>query len=356
MTDPAQGPTQILVVDDVDSNLLALEALLGSPSVSVVRARSGQEALNALRDKEFALVVLDVHMPEMDGFQTAAAIRQNESTRRLPIIFVTAHGTTKEKLAKAYELGVSEFLTKPIDTEALRAKVGVLMELARAINETRQNAETRTEQRLVEERQRWENEALRARVQEQQRATAAEHAARLEAETANRVKDEFLATLSHELRAPLNAIVGWASLMRARGPSEPSFSRGLDVIERNARAQTKLIDDMLDSSRIIAGKLRLDMAAVDLRQIIQRAVDAIRPDAERKRLVLTVELSPDLPIIPGDPERLHQVFANLSVERREVHSGRRRGLSRGATRAVSGADQGVGHGRRHRAGFPASFV
>jgi signal transduction histidine kinase len=306
-----QQPVRILIVDDIESNLIALEALLGSPSVTVTRAQSGRDAIRALRDDEFALIVLDVRMPDMDGFATAAAIRQSESTRGVPIIFVTAHGKTQEELANAYALGASDFLEKPIDPEALQAKVRVLTDLARAIRQTRVDAEARHEQQLGEERQRWETEALRARVREQERATAAEHAARMQAEQANQLKDDFLATLSHELRTPLNAILGWASILKTRGAVEPTFSKAVDVIDRNARAQSKLIDDILDTSRIVAGKLRLEMATVDMVHVVDRAIEAIRPVAERKRLSLVADLDRGLPLVAGDPDRLQQVLGNV---------------------------------------------
>jgi signal transduction histidine kinase len=257
------------------------------------------------------LILLDVQMPEMDGFDTAAAIRRGEGKRRTPIIFVTAHGATSEKLARAYAVGASDFMTKPIDPDALRAKVGVIADLWRMVDQTKRDADTRHEQRLSEERQRWETEALRARVAEQERATAAEHAARLEAEKANDLKDQFLATLSHELRTPLNAILGWAAILRARSDGNPSVSRGLDVIERNAKAQARLIEDMLDTSRIAAGMLRLETQLVLLPEIIDLTIEAVRPAAERKHLTLDVDLDRDLPPISGDPERLRQIITNL---------------------------------------------
>jgi CheY-like chemotaxis protein len=209
MAAPGSRAVRILVVDDIERNLVALEALLASPSVTVVRARSGEEAVSALSQEDFAVILLDVRMPGMDGFETAEAIRNKEATKSVPIIFVTAHGSTQAQLAKAYALGASDFIEKPIDPEELRSKVRVLTDLARAVHDVRREAEARHEQQLREERQRWETEALRARVADQERATASEHEARIDAENANRVKDEFLATLSHELRSPLNAIVGW---------------------------------------------------------------------------------------------------------------------------------------------------
>jgi signal transduction histidine kinase len=304
-------PTRILVVDDIESNLFALSALLEGPSVEIIRARSGSEAIRALREDEFSLILLDVQMPEMDGFDTAAAIRRGEKSRRTPIIFVTAFGASQEKLAKAYAIGASDFMTKPIDPDALKAKVGVIADLWRMIDEAKQDAAIRHERRLAEERQRWETESLRQKVAEQEKATSAAEAARLEAENASKLKDEFLATLSHELRTPLNAILGWAALLQARSAAEPYFKRGLEVIERNAKAQTKLIEDMLDTSRIVAGKLRLERQPVLLSEIVDRTIEAMRPAAEQKKLTLEVALDRDTPPISGDPERLRQVLTNL---------------------------------------------
>jgi CheY-like chemotaxis protein len=332
MEAPAHQPVRILLVDDIESNLVALEALLGSPSVTITRARSGQEAIGALGGDEFALILLDVRMPDMDGFETATAIRQAESTRSIPIIFVTAHGKTQQELAKAYALGASDFIEKPIDPDALRAKVRVITDLSRLVRQTRLEAEARHEQHMRDERQRWETEALRARVEEQERATAAEHAARVDAEQANRLKDDFLATLSHELRAPLNAIVGWAAMLKMRGAAEPTFSKAVDVIERNARVQSRLIDDMLDTSRIVAGKLRLEMATVDITHVVDRAIEAIRPAAERKRVSLA------------------------AVQRREVHA---RGWRRTRARVPPGLRRmhhREGQRGRHRAGVLAARV
>ena len=311
MGDAGQRPVRILVVDDVERNLVALDALLASPTVEVVRARSGEEALRALERHDFALIVLDVRMPVMDGFETAAAIRQAEGPRPVPIIFVTAHGSTQAQLAKAYALGASDFIEKPIDPEAIRAKVRVITDLSRMVQDVRRDAQAKQEQALREERERWETERLRARVVEQERATAAEHVARVEAENANKLKDEFLATLSHELRTPLSAIAGWVGLIKARGAVEPSFSRGMEAIDRNTRAQVKLIDDMLDTSRILAGKLRLEVTTVDLVSLIDRSVEAMRPAAERKRLSVTGKVDRDLPPALGDPDRLQQILGNV---------------------------------------------
>jgi PAS domain S-box-containing protein len=135
--------------------------------------------------------------------------------------------------------------------------------------------------------------------------------ARLQAEQANRLKDEFLATLSHELRTPLNAILGWSQMLQTHNLSESDAKKALTTIERNARAQNQLIDDLLDVSRIITGKLRLDVRAVDLASVITAAVDAARPAAEAKNIRLQILLDPQTGTISGDPDRLQQVVWNL---------------------------------------------
>lgn len=149
-------------------------------------------------------------------------------------------------------------------------------------------------------------------TEERIRLLASEREARRDAEAANRLKDEFLATMSHELRTPLNAILGWATLLR-RGPrDEKSIDRALATIERNARAQARLIEDVLDVSRIISGKLRLDLRRVDMNSIARAAVDVVRPAAEAKRVRLDVDLAPDeVENLVGDADRLQQVVWNL---------------------------------------------
>jgi PAS domain S-box-containing protein len=135
--------------------------------------------------------------------------------------------------------------------------------------------------------------------------------ARSAAEKANRAKDEFLATLSHELRTPLTPILGWTVMLRSGTLDQPAIHRGLEVIERNVRAQTQLIGDLLDVSRIITGKLRLEVSAIALVPVIEAGVEAVRPSAEAKEIALRVDVPAEVPTITGDPDRLQQVVWNL---------------------------------------------
>jgi signal transduction histidine kinase/CheY-like chemotaxis protein len=146
---------------------------------------------------------------------------------------------------------------------------------------------------------------------ERERLLANEHEARKEAETANRVKDEFLAVVSHELRTPLNAILGWAHMLMRGSLDEKNSARGLETIARNAKAQNQLISDLLDVSRIISGQLRCEMAAVDLIPLINAAVDTVRPAADAKGVQLNLTLEPAAGMVSGDAARLQQIVSNL---------------------------------------------
>ena len=146
---------------------------------------------------------------------------------------------------------------------------------------------------------------------ERVRLYSAEKDARAQAEKANRLKDQFLATVSHELRTPLNAILGWARMLSSGRIDERTSKHAIQVIERNARSQAQLIDDLLDVSRIISGKLRLNITAVELRSIVELALDAVRPAAEAKEIRLQTNLSSEIDTIPGDPSRIQQIIWNL---------------------------------------------
>jgi signal transduction histidine kinase/CheY-like chemotaxis protein len=159
---------------------------------------------------------------------------------------------------------------------------------------------------------------LRGHMSERERAAAAraraleaEQEARREAEAASRLKDEFLATVSHELRTPVNVILGWAGMLCRDGLGDARHAHAVEVIFRNARAQARVIDELLDISRIVSGKMRMEVAPVELIPLLDEAVDAVRPALEAKRLTITTDASPDVPLLFGDPDRLRQVFFNL---------------------------------------------
>jgi signal transduction histidine kinase len=334
----------ILLVDDEARNLDVLESILGTSDYQLVRAQTADEALMALLQREFAAIVLDIRMPGTSGIELAQLIKQRKRTRDVPILFLTAHLSEERDVLRGYDVGAVDYLTKPVSPDILRSKISVFAELFRktralaAANEALEREVA--ERQKVEEALRQANEELEARVQERtadltrinqvlreneerlqlafeekRELLESERAARSEAERASRLKDEFLAIVSHELRTPLNAILGWAQiLIQAGNPRAEVSAQGLDSILRNARAQAHLIEDLLDMSRIVSGKIRLNLQSIRLSEIVSSAVATITPAAQAKGVRLENELAhlADLaPAVHGDPERLQQIVLNL---------------------------------------------
>ncbi|MCW5805211.1 MAG: response regulator [Deltaproteobacteria bacterium] len=288
-TTHAEGRHDILIVDDVPANLVAIEAALEPLGQRVVKASSGGEALMRLLENSFAVALLDVQMPEMDGYETARWIRSREKTRHLPIIFVTAFDHSDQAVQRAYKLGAVDFLFKPLDIDVLRAKTSVFIDLAKAQARDRDHA-------LREQRAQLENEALR-RSNEQ-------------LALADRRKSEFLALLGHELRNPLAPIRTSIDLM-ARAHDKPASPRLIEIIDRQLAHINRLVDDLLDVSRIEAGKLELRREQLSFAQIVDEAVTICRPRAEAKEQRLSVAGEDGSILVDGDRTRLVQVLANL---------------------------------------------
>jgi len=280
----------VLLVDDYPENLVALEATLKSLGQNLVKAYSGKQALRCLLEQDFAVILLDVQMPEMDGFETASLIRQRERSRHTPIIFLTAISDSDDLKSKGYALGAVDYLLKPIDPIILTSKVAVFVELFKKNLEVQRQAAQ-----------------LVAKNMEIYQAQAA----RQQAEAANLMKDEFLAIVSHELRSPLNSILGWSQLMQMRKFDEAKLCQALQVIERNAKSQAQLIDDILDMSRLMRGKVQLSIQPVNVIATIELLIESVRPQIEEKSLQLHAQLDPAAQIIAADPTRLRQIIWNL---------------------------------------------
>jgi signal transduction histidine kinase len=327
-----EAACDILVVDDNPSNLLAIEVALGELHCRIIKAASGREALRYLLEQDVALILLDIQMPTMDGFETARLIRQRERSRHVPIIFITAFSREERDILHGYELGAVDFLFKPIVPEMLRAKASVFVELRRRTAEVMRQAELlreherkEHERRLTEERQRWEGDALRRQMEEERRKTAelgqiiAERE-RAEAELtrinhqleeADRRKDEFLAMLSHELRNPLAPMVTSLELLGLDPPESVPQRRALEVIERQLKHLTRLVDDLLDVARVTSGKIELRKAPVDLSASLEQAIATSRPAIRERNHDLLVKL-PQEPIrLFADGVRLTQIVSNL---------------------------------------------
>jgi signal transduction histidine kinase len=288
----------VLVVDDKHANRIALKAVIDPLGVRIVEARSGAEAIERASQETFAVALLDVQMPEMDGFEVAKRLRETTSGVELPIIFLTAIHGDELYARRGYAVGAADYITKPFDPDVLRARVKAFVDLFQ------QRERLRIQQ--VGERTRERDEALERLAA----LLASEKAARQEAEVANRVKDEFLAAVSHELRTPLTAILGWAMDARRRRPP-PEVDRALARIERNARAQVRIVEDILDVGRIVSGKFRLEITGTSVSDAIDGAVAAVRPAAEAKQLKLVVGVDPNVGTIAADRDRVEQIIWNL---------------------------------------------
>jgi signal transduction histidine kinase len=278
----------VLIVDDSRNNLIATQATLRGLEVEIVTATSGAEAIQAVLEREFAVILLDVVMPGMDGIQAAELIRRREKTRDIPIIFVTGHAEPA-MMIRAYALGAVDFLHKPLLAEALRAKVGFFADLYRKKLAIADHERKERERAIADARQRWAQEALVA---------------------ADRRKTAFMATLAHELRNPLAPLVYALTTLKMEERSE-AVQRTCEIMERQVQQLTRLVDDLLDLSRIATGKLELRKERVDLRKVIETAIDMSRVRESARSHAFDLDL-PSAPItVEIDPARVAQIVSNL---------------------------------------------
>jgi signal transduction histidine kinase len=286
----------VLLVDDKEANLVALEAQLGDMGCELVRAVNGNQALKLLLKREFALMLLDVQMPDMDGYEVAQYSRENPVTRDVPIIFVTANHPTAENALRGYGTGAADYLFKPINPHILRSKVRVFLDLYIG------------RKRLAEE-----VEAHKATLAALERSNETALREKERAEEANRAKSLFLATMSHELRTPLNAIIGFAELVydELAGPLTPTQKSHLGDVLDSGRDLLTLINDILDVAAIEAGKVRLEPEATPLASIVSHVLELHRPLASERDVRLEMSLPDDLPDLWVDPKRLTQILNNL---------------------------------------------
>jgi signal transduction histidine kinase len=323
---PDDQKASILLVDDRPENLLTLEAVLDDLGQNLVRAGSGKEALRYLLEKEFAVILLDVQMPEMDGFQTAELIRSRPRSRHIPIIFLTALNKSESHVFHGYSIGAVDYVFKPFVPEVLRSKVATFVELAKKQEELRAEVDHRKQ---AEEEVRRLNQDLERRVSERtaeltatNRKLEAEIAERRQLEVAlqqraeelaaaGRRKDEFLAMLAHELRNPLAPIQNAAQVQRLCGANPEVLQRQREIIERQVRHLARLVDDLLDVSRITRGIIELRKEPVDLRWAVEQASEAARPLIEEYQHELRVSLPQEPLPLEADPARLQQILVNL---------------------------------------------
>ncbi|MEO7190927.1 MAG: response regulator [Vicinamibacterales bacterium] len=300
LTSPLPGTESIpiLLVDDQPSNLEALEAMLEATGCRLVRAQSADEALLALLQQEFAAIVLDIRMPGTSGLELAAFIKQRKRSAHVPILFLTAHMVDERDILRGYSTGAADYLTKPIRPEILRSKIAVFVDLFR---KSRALEREIAERERMEEALRHANQELEDRVRERTEAL----------EMADRRKDEFLAALAHELRNPLAPIRAAVEFMRIKGTSDPQLDRARGIVDRQVEHMTRLVDDLLDVSRITRDQLVLRLAPVPLEEVVAAAVETSRPIVEQREHRLSLDY-PTVPVwLNADRARLSQVISNL---------------------------------------------
>lgn len=296
----AQEPSKILIVDDLPENLQALEALLRHDQRVIHQASSGDAALALLLEHEFALAILDVQMPGMNGFELAEVMRSTSRTRHIPIVFVSAAGRELDYAFKGYENGAVDFLYKPIDPGAVRSKVAVFVALDQQRRETRR-------QMLALERSRQEQETLLRELNQTQQ----------ELQRSLKMRDEFMSLVAHELRTPLNTLfleTQMRSLQIKRGNAAAFAPQQMEAMvqrdERQIKSMIRLIDDMLDVSRMRSGKLSIRPTQVQLMNLLERVVSDLSLQAATTGSSLT--LQPHDPVSGcWDEFRVEQVIVNL---------------------------------------------
>jgi two-component system, sensor histidine kinase len=296
---------QILVVDDTPANLIAVQAALEPLQRTIVTASSGDEALARLLEQDFALLLLDVQMPGLDGYETAKLIRARQRTAHLPIIFMTAHSTDEASVLRAYRLGAVDFMCKPFMPEVLRTKASVFVTLQ---ERTEELATARMERDFEARRRDYEMAALRR--ERDRELEAKNELARLNEAlaTSDRRKDSFIAILAHELRNPLAPLRTCIDLLRADSELTPKM---LGVLDRQTNVLSRLVDDLLDISRIKADKIELRPEPIDLVKLVEAAIATSRPLLDDRGHTLVVEADSACIDLIADSVRLSQVISNL---------------------------------------------
>jgi signal transduction histidine kinase len=295
----------ILLVDDQPAKLMTYEAMLADLNEHLVKAQTAREALAHLLKEDIAVVLMDVNMPELDGFELAEMIREHPRCKKTAIIFVSAVHLTDLDRVKGYATGAVDYVSVPVVPEILRAKIGVFLDLYR------KTAELEGMNRTLEEHVSERTAELQATIAQLRES---ENRLRLQGEElaqADRRKNEFLAMLAHELRNPLQPIRSAVDLMRQTKATIEQLQWGREVIDRQVNQLVRLVDDLLDASRISSGKLELRKDIIDVLPIIASAMESVRPLAERKRHHIEVQLPSDPVFLDGDAVRLTQMFLNL---------------------------------------------
>ena len=296
---------KILLVDDREENLFALEVILSNVSYLCIKVNSGNEALKILiHDQDFAIILMDVQMPMMDGFETAELIREIENLKHVPIIFLTASMDSSVHIFKGYQAGAVDYMIKPFSNEILKAKVGFFVDLYKKTQElVFQKEQIRSLHSDITYQKRFENELIEAK-------NKAENATQI-AENAMKAKQQFLSNMSHEIRTPLNAIIGFTKVVLKTDLTSKQ-KEYLSAIKVSGDALIALINDILDLAKVDAGKMIFTNTSFKMASSIAAMLQLFETKIQEKNLILVKDYDNRIPeIVVGDSARLHQIILNL---------------------------------------------
>jgi signal transduction histidine kinase len=277
----------LLIVDDKEENIIALEALLKRPDINLLSTTSANEALRICWENDIAIALVDVQMPEMDGFELVEILKSNPRTCDMLVIFVTAISKETKFAVKGYSTGAVDYLYKPLDPYVTSAKVDSFIQLVKNQREVkRKNIELEN----------FQKDLIKARDM---------------AEQARRIKENFLANMSHEIRTPINGIIGLAHLLKSTELDD--YQKGiLEMLDNSSQSLLGVINDILDISKIEAGKFKIVRSETNLANLAQSVISLLQFKANEKVIDLTLELAPDLPyLVLADSLRLNQILMNL---------------------------------------------
>ncbi|MFW6310123.1 MAG: response regulator [Prolixibacteraceae bacterium] len=278
---------KILLVDDLTENLVSLEMILGDFDAELIRATSGAEALRKTLHQEFALAILDVQMPGMDGYETLSLMRKRKKTRYLPVIFVSAIHQSELHIIKGIETGAVDFIPKPVIPEILIGKVKNFLDL---------------------HSQKQELKGLLNKLKENNKELEIQ---KIRAEEATRLKAIFLANMSHEIRTPLNGIIGIAKVLEESGLKKEQKELA-EIITTSGENLLNIINDILDFSKIESKQIKIENIGFKLTAVIKNIFKLMQFNAEKKGIGLKMDVDPEIPEkLTGDPYRLNQILSNL---------------------------------------------
>jgi signal transduction histidine kinase len=361
----ADHRVDILLVDDRPENLLALEAILEPLGQNLISAHSGEEALKCVLQHDFAAILLDVQMPEMNGFDTAQIIKSREKSRYIPIIFLSAISKEDSYVFKGYSMGAVDYVFKPFNPDVLRSKVAVFVDLFLKQQQIKEQSE------MLADSQRRELELQhRAVLLESEAKSAAQlaelneqlHNRQLELEQAMGVRNRFYASMSHELRTPINAVIGYSTLLidNIYGPLNDKQREGLQRTLKAARHLLELVNDVLDLSKIEAGKIELALQPVNIALLVEDLFVTVRPLADEYGSQLSFNHDLDSLTVTTDPRRVRQILLNLLSN--AIKFGRRQPIEVKAAPipdggvSISVIDQGEGISEEDKARVFEEFV